>query len=175
VGWPPSAEQQARARDFLASLEQRFHNDANPTFFAWEAILVASNDGLPTPEWVLNYLYDAAGNLHRLATAPKPPGKRQIAPAIAEALGFVRGGIDVSRKRSLGVRHRKRPPGRFNPLSIFNNRDREIAAVVHLKLLEGSQLLYAYQLAAEQYGVKQRTAERAWKKYGRDYGKRSPR
>jgi hypothetical protein len=89
--------------------------------------------------------------------------------AVVEALGFLRGGVTITRWRDLfsdlnDLGQKKR--GAYNP---FTERNQfELAFRIYEALLEGSKLLYAYQEAANRCNVSQRSAELAWAKY-RDY------
>jgi hypothetical protein len=155
----------------------------NP-LYAWSAYAEARAWKVAIPQWVHDYLDEAWRNLMFLKR--RRPRKHEIARAIAAALGFVRGGVTVTSWKQAwedprdlaryAVRGR-RPDGSVNPFlrktgGAYNPFDDSnhfpLAFAVFQALVDGHQLLYAYEHIAQQHGVARRTVERAWAIY-KDY------
>ena len=81
---------------------KRGYDETQNPVFAWIAYEVSRSDGLPIPRWVLTYFDTAAENLSWLTQDPSTaPKKKQIAPAIAGAFGFVPGGVEMTDRRNI--------------------------------------------------------------------------
>jgi hypothetical protein len=98
-------------QQWLEFEEQEFQRTGNPVY-AWGAYRTARAARLPVPDWVLGYLDGAADMLARLAL--EPPAN--VAPAVAEALGFVAKGQKGRGSRRCGriaARHMRGIPRTF--------------------------------------------------------------
>ncbi len=153
----------------LFDLEQRYKKTSNPVHVA-RAWLVCRGAGVSIPDWVLRYLDTAFGNVQALTrpagalrtiegwhttTVPTAPArKRDIAPAIPAAFGFVSGG----------------QAGAFNPFNEFTNLDAlTLASQVADALRRDSppyKISAYWKLVADANDVGKTTVENAWKQYG---------
>lgn len=133
---------------------------------------------MAVPEWVHDYLHVVWRNLMFLRRVP--PAKGRIDAEIVEALGFVKGGVTVADSQNAweGRRVPKdllvKKPGRVNPYArkkrgaynpFTQPDDFKYAVAIYDKLLDGHQLLYAYDLTKDKFAVSRRTVERAWSTY----------
>ena len=166
----PEAVQSARRsfirRAALPQLKAQFSATKNP-LFAWHAYWWARGAGLSIPKWVHDYLELAALNLWSMRG--KPPRRRHVARAVADALGFVRDGCGSSRFGSFTVPQlpasnlQRQKDGAYNPFTQSN--EFPIAFAVYAARVNGTKLVHAYEDAAAQHHVTRRTAERAWATY----------
>lgn len=174
---PPVAE--ARQRDL--GLEADFKKTKNPVL-AWVAILESlSARERQFPDWVVEYLFAAASNLHELTLRPykvertqgskvievrnlKAPGPREIAPSIASALGFIPGGVEAHvLRRDSPKDHRVREKmGPFNPLKLWSKVPSiAVAGWVDQQCSFGATRAQALQSAMTAFAMSKRAVERA--------------
>ena len=152
---------------------------------ALAAYQVARDFGTEIPEWVLEYLDLAAGNVHseasriaRLigAAVTKSERKRikeEIAPAIVRAFGFRPGGVYLQLRQFLfehglvaEAPSNREATGAFNPLKADSTRD--IAIADHVRIImhtEKKTLKEAKKAAAEHAHVSMSTVTLALRKY----------
>jgi hypothetical protein len=116
---------------------------------AWKCYQLVRYYRRPLPEWVLGYFDDVSKNLTLLRGRSKKPGSRQIPAILSHALGFA---------------PRPKPRG-WNPLDEIGLKDLMLAGAVRRHLERGSKLKYAQEQAADDHGVSERTARRAWRKH----------
>lgn len=135
--------------------------------YAWRAYAEARGAKLPVPQWVHDYLDYVWRNLQFLHLVP--PRKKQIDHAIAEAVGFGRGGVTI-REFKNGFEdpadavypHLLRPRG-GNP---FKKPDQFAFAVqVYDYLLNGHKETHAIEYVAKKRRASVSSVRRAWKAY----------
>ena len=160
IVWP------AAARKWVTHCKSMYSETKNPVW-VWRAYEAGRTAKCRQPRWVLAYFDTAARNILRLTVQESVPRRKQIAPAIAESLGFFPGGIrDVGAPGDEHLQDKPKKAGYFNPFDrLDDERDRILAVVVARRVKDGEQLLYAYQHTARGARLSQRTVERAWKKH----------
>ena len=145
-GWIDLAEQnRKRCLRWLEHDEWDYRRTGSP-LAALAGYMSARSAGVPIPEWVLAYLDQSAENIWRLTQTPPA----EVAPAVAQAFGFVEGGRT----------------GRGSIFSELCNRmwighgyfaEREIQ--------RGEKPYLAYSWVASVCGISAATARRAHEKY----------
>lgn len=159
--------------------KREFERTKNP-IFVWKAIGTCLAAKLPIPWWARDYLLTVARNLSELRCRPyevvrtqagreiarwqlKAPGPKQIAPAIASAMGFMPGGVAAYiLKRDAPSDDRVREKmGRYNPFRIDRAPSSTVAAWVDQQRRLGARLPEAQASAIREFGISKRTVERA--------------
>ena len=160
--------------------EREFKRTKNP-IFAWDAIGDHLRAKLPIPSWASDYLRAVSRNVIELTRRPyevktmqadqeiarrlvKAPGPKQIAPAIASAMGFIPGGVEahILKRDSPKDDRVREKTGRFNPLRPYAKAPASTLAVwVRQQVSCGASVSEAQVSAMQTFGVSKRTVERA--------------
>lgn len=128
----------AYAEAGLSKLESDFERDHNPVF-AWEAIAMAKNSGIDIPNWVANYLADAANeivSIHEEVAGGSPASKE--ADRVGRVLGFGAEG--------------KGATGQFKRAAMLEF-DRNVFSKVNDLIGKGEKLDFAYDDVAKELNV----------------------
>jgi hypothetical protein len=135
----------------LRELEAHFARDRNPVH-VWEALKFTHRHGIKRPDWVENYLADAADRILKIrdeSAGCKPVGRE--AERVGKALGFVHG------------------PGETGCFELATNlkRDRVAYATVVRKLEARIKSEFAYEEVATLMNTSSSTVGRAYRRFAK--------
>ena len=150
----------------IALCEQLYRETGNP-IHAWEGWSLSRKNGIPTPEWVAEYLDHCSTAIHGIASktglsptvykifgkTPPASGKKvDIPAALAKGFGFSKGrGYNIS----------------FTEWSTTNERVL-IARCVIERMAAGDSLSAAAAEVAHKLGISESSAKRAFRNLGDD-------